>query len=101
MLNLTSCDGSIFHPKLSEGEIEYDVTYPAMEADNVMAEFMPKSMTYKFKNNKFITDLSAGMGMFRANFIGDCETHKMTHLVKMVNKKYTTVYYENSIDLLH
>ncbi|MBT6438373.1 MAG: hypothetical protein HOB26_07385 [Flavobacteriales bacterium] len=101
MLNLISCDSSIFHPKLSEGEIEYDVTYPAMEAENVMVEFMPESMTYKFKNNKFITDLSAGMGMFKANFIGDCETHKMTHLVKMVNKKYNTVYDENSIAILN
>ena len=50
MLNLTSCDGSIFHPKLSEGEIEYDVTYPAMEADNVMAEFIKTSTLFPFVN---------------------------------------------------
>ncbi|MBL4624132.1 MAG: hypothetical protein JKY42_03190 [Flavobacteriales bacterium] len=95
------CNGSIFHPKLAEGEIEYDVTYPVMDPGNIMADFMPKTMTLKFRSNKFITELSAGMGMFRTNFVGDCETHKMTHLVKMVNKKYAAEYDDSSIDILN
>lgn len=101
IVGLVGCDTAIFHPKLAEGEIEYDVTYPVMDPDNVMADFMPKEMTLRFKDNKFITNLSAGMGMFRTNFVGDCETHKMSHLVKMVNKKYTTKYDDNSVDILN
>jgi GLPGLI family protein len=98
---VVGCNGSIFHPKLSEGEIEYDITYPIMDPDNVMADFMPKSMTLKFKDSKFATELTAGMGMFKTNFVSDCKTHKMSHLVKMINKKYSTTYDDSSIDILN
>ncbi|MDA9563881.1 hypothetical protein N9R81_04320 [Flavobacteriales bacterium] len=98
---LYSCSGDLFHPKLAEGEIEYEVSYPVMDPDNVMADFMPKSMSLKFKDNKFITELSAGMGMFKTNFVGDCEKHEMTHLVKMVNKKYATDYNDESVRTLN
>ena len=72
-----------------------------MDKKNFMLDFMPKKMVLKFKDDKYKTSLSAGMGMFRTNFIGNCETHEMSHLVKMVNKKYSAGYNEKSIEIFN
>lgn len=88
ILLITGCESGIFKTGLSEGAIEYDVTYPEMDPDNVLADFMPDVMTMKFKDNHVFNELSAGMGMFKTNFIYDCENRKMEHMVKLINKKY-------------
>jgi GLPGLI family protein len=72
----------------SEGEIHYKVTYPKMDKDNFMRDFMPKKMTLKFKDDKYITNLSAGMGMFKTNFLCDLEKKEFIQMVKLINKKY-------------
>jgi GLPGLI family protein len=83
---LASCGGK---PKgKSEGIIEYKVTYPKMDKSNFMLDFMPKKMTMKFKDDKYMTSLSAGMGMFKTNFICDQEEERFTQMVKLINKKY-------------
>lgn len=63
-----------------------------MEEDNVLADFMPNKMMVSFKENKVSVELSAGMGMFKSNFIADSKSYTMHHLVKLINKKYMTVY---------
>lgn len=72
----------------SQGEIHYKVSYPKMDSDNFMKDFMPKKMIMKFKEDKYITNLSAGMGMFKTNFICDLEHKEFTQMVKLINKKY-------------
>jgi len=53
-----------------------------------MLDFMPKKMVLKFKDNKYTTSLSAGMGMFKTNFIIDSDEHRISQLVKLIDKKY-------------
>ncbi len=72
----------------SEGTITYKVTYPKMAKDNFMLDFMPTKMTLKFKDNIYKTSLSAGMGMFKTNFICDKDDDKFVQTVKLINKKY-------------
>lgn len=72
----------------SQGIIEYKVTYPKMDESNFMYDFMPKKMTMKFQNGKYMTDLTAGMGAFKTNFICNKEDNKFIQLVKLMNKKY-------------
>jgi GLPGLI family protein len=81
-----SCGGS--STGKSEGIILYKVTYPKMDKHNIMFDFMPNKMVMKFKDNKYTTDLSAGMGMFKTNFIVDKESDQFSQLVKLINKKY-------------
>ena len=45
-------------------------------------------MVLKFKDNKYKTSLSAGMGMFKTNFIVDQDADQFSQLVKLINKKY-------------
>ena len=81
-----SCNGK--YEGNSEGEIHYKVTYPKLEKDNFMRDFMPKKMVLKFKDDKYITHLSAGMGMFKTNFLCDFENQEFLQMVKLINKKY-------------
>lgn len=69
---LSSCKDSISDK--SEGVIEYKVTYPKMDKTNFMLDFMPKEMKMYFKDNKYITTVSAGMGTFKTEFVCDQAT---------------------------
>lgn len=83
-----ACDSTLFDTRISEGVIEFEVTYPDMDPDNFLAGLMPDAMTMKFKDNVFNNELSAGMGMFKTNFIANSNTKNLKHSVKLVNKKY-------------
>lgn len=72
----------------SEGIISYKVTYPKMDKSNFMFEFMPKKMEMIFKNDKYMTNLSAGMGLFKTSFLVDKNENEFSQLVKLVDKKY-------------
>lgn len=72
----------------TEGVIEYKVSYPKMEKDNFMRDFMPDKMHVKFKNNTYSNSLTAGMGMFKSSFICSKENSEYIQLVKLINKKY-------------
>ncbi len=77
---------------ISEGIIEYDITYPETDEDNVMKALMPKTMLLKFKNNKVAFEFTGGMGLFKATFISDLQNQNIIHLVKILNKKYALTY---------
>lgn len=80
-----------------EGVIEYKVSYPKMDKNNFMLDFMPRKMVMKFKEDIFSSNLSAGMGMFKSSFVCDQEKKQFTQQVKIINKKYALVLDENGI----
>jgi len=81
-----SCKDGVFDK--TEGVIEYKVTYPKMDKTNFMLDFMPTEMKMYFKDDKYITSVSAGMGTFKTNFICDQTQNEFFQLVKLINKKY-------------
>jgi GLPGLI family protein len=86
-LSLVSCDSFITTEKISEGVIEFDVTYPKADKNDLMASLMPETMKYKFKNNNINSEMKAGMGMFTNIFIINYEKKSLAQLVKIMNKK--------------
>ncbi|MDQ3192700.1 MAG: hypothetical protein M3Q58_13990 [Bacteroidota bacterium] len=82
---------------ISEGIIEYDITYPETTEDNVMIAIMPKTMLLKFKNDKVAFEFTGGMGLFKATFISDLQKQSIIHLVKILNKKYAITYNSSQI----
>jgi len=72
----------------SQGIIIYKVSYPKMDKHNLMFDFMPKKMVLKFKDDKYVTNMTAGMGMFKTNIIVDQEQNQFSQMVKLINKKY-------------
>ena len=82
----------------SEGTISYDVTYPKMDKKNFMFEFMPKKMELIFKDDKYITNLSAGMGLYKTSFLVDKNERKFSQLVKMIDKKFILTLKDEKIE---
>lgn len=80
--------------RLAEGSIEYQVTYPKMDPNSIMAELLPTQMILQFKNNNWHSDLSAGFGMFRMNVINNGNDHEMMQMMKLINEKYVVSYNE-------
>lgn len=72
----------------NQGIIIYKVTYPKMDKSNFMLDFMPDKMVMKFKDGKYVTILTAGMGMFKSSFIVDKDNDQFSQIVKLINKKY-------------
>lgn len=86
---LGSC-GNSGKSGVSEGIIEYDAE--AVDKSHPMADLAPSKMTVKFKDDKSIVELQAGMGLFSTTFISDPETFTMIQLVKLLNKKYVHTF---------
>jgi GLPGLI family protein len=86
LLTLFGCGGK--SSDKNQGIILYKVTYPKMDKGNFMMDFMPDKMVLKFKDDKYITELTAGMGMFKSNFIVDKNNDQFSQIVKLINKKY-------------
>lgn len=75
--------------KISEGYIEYEITYPKIDKDDIfMIGMMPKDMKMKFKDNNTIGELKTGAGVFTTKFITNNNERNLFHYLKLVNKKY-------------
>lgn len=95
------CKGGLFDRRISEGIIEYEVSYPNINPDDMLAGLMPTSMSMKFKNNQFNAELSAGMGMFKTNFISNSNDFHLINSVKLINKKYATRLDKPAVDKMN
>ena len=91
-----SCGGDTSTTQ-EEGQIEYKVSYPKMDKNNFMLDFMPRKMVMKFKDDVYSTNLSAGMGMFKSSFICDQNNNQFIQQVKLINKKYALLLDEKGI----
>ena len=98
---LMSGCGVLFHKDIDEGVIEFEISYPATEAGDLMAGLLPREMTLKFKDGKTIGELSAGMGVFKTALIADPETRTVHQLLKIMSKKYVLELDSNEIHQLY
>ena len=81
------CD-KIFQKNIKEGFIDFKITYPEIEASNVMAGILPHEMKLMFKENKTSGEFTAGMGIFKITLITYPETKIVYQLMKLMSKKY-------------
>jgi len=82
MAFLVACGGN----KVTEGVIEYEVTYPYLDGSSFMVRMLPSKMTMKFKNGKFKTIVSKGKQL-RTEFISDCKKKTLATAFQFGNKK--------------
>lgn len=80
---LAGCGGAAEKPdtRVSEGVITFAASL--VDTDNPIADMAPSKMTVKFKNNKTLVQMSAGMGIVTISFISDPQTKTMTQIFKM------------------
>ena len=98
---LSSCREFTDEKYISEGIIEFQVTYPKTNEDSFMAGLMPETMYFKFKDDKIALDLSGGMGMFKTSFVSNGEKGTLLQMVKMMNKKYAILFDTSDISKMN
>ena len=69
MLLAAGCGHSFMGGGVSEGEIEYKMTFPDMDPDGLMADMLPEKTVLSFNRENQSLDLSAGMGVFRTSMV--------------------------------
>lgn len=89
---LTSCSGSKKSENaLSEGIIEYNAE--VVDQAHPMAGLAPGSATVKFKENKFLVEMST-MGIFNTIFISNPGKKTLTQMVKFMDIKNACIQSE-------
>jgi hypothetical protein len=73
--------------RVQEGVIHYDVTFPYSNEEGLMASMLPSKMTMKFEEDRYVTELTAGMGMFKMKFIANSEKRVLYHTLDMMKDK--------------
>ncbi len=97
-LVLLGCDNLKIDDRLSEGLIEYHLEYPDMDPTSMMADMMPDKMEMRFKDNTYISEVSAGFGMFRMAFVSQVDNKNVSQMVKLLGDKYVAHFDEDLVD---
>lgn len=97
---LTSCAG-VFDKRLKEGRIEYDVSYPDADPDDIFAGLKPDKLSMYFKDDVYMAEMSGGMGTFRTSFISDSKKHELINTVKLFGKKYAIILDDKGVNELN
>lgn len=79
---------SPFQKDITEGVIEYEVTYPELDSNNIMLEMLPDVMIMKFKKDKYKSELKTAAGIIEMAVLADGSTRTMYNMVKIFSDKY-------------
>lgn len=97
IISLASCLSSSDQKGLSEGIIEYEAV--AVDQSNPMANMAPSKMTVKFKENKMIAQMSAGMGVVSLSIVSDPDSRSLMEMVKVFTSKAAHVSDSNDVKM--
>lgn len=74
-------------PKIHQGKILYDITYPKPFEDKWLERLMPDEMEMYFSQNGMKTELTFGLGMIQIGFLTNQEDKELHELLKFMKKK--------------
>ena len=88
-------DGELFKKMLggkniSEGVIEYDISYPKLDPNNMMVSGLPNKAYLRFKNNNTVNDMSGMMGLISITYISKQSDKSVAQTLTLINKKYVS-----------
>lgn len=90
-LLLSACqkiEESFFGTRIEEGVIHYDVSFPySKPEEGLMASMLPSEMKMKFEKGHYVTELTAGMGMFKMRFVANNEKRVLYQTLDMMKQK--------------
>ena len=88
-MTVISCsEEGAFQKHITEGVIEYDVTYPELDSDNLMLEMLPSEMKMTFKEDKFKSQLKTGAGIVEMTVIANGEQKILHNMGKLFSDRY-------------
>jgi len=97
---LVSCDNSIFEREISEGIIEYKVSFPYYDQESIMASMLPENAKLEFKGDHFVSEISSGIA-FKTTLIGNNKEHYIDQQLQLLSKKLFTRLKERDIMVIN
>ncbi len=94
----TKCNNS---DRLTEGKIEYDISYPCLEeSNNPMRMFLPKKMITTFKDHCYKNEFIFSADNFKLELLSECHSKKTKLGFAMGKNRIYTELDSNSISNL-
>jgi len=75
-------------PGLTEGRIEFQITYEQQEIGGYSASLLPAKMTMEFRDNMVKNTIQGGMGFFNLVNVSDLNNYQFITYLKFIDKKY-------------
>jgi len=100
LLLFSGCE-NIFKRNITEGLIEFEITYPETGAGDLMAGILPNQMILRFKDGRTAGSLGTPMGIFKTELLAFPETRTVYQLVKLMNQKHALRVDSKDIESLY
>ncbi len=73
---------------LTEGRIEFQITYEQQEVGGYSASLLPAKMTMEFRDNMIKNTIQGGMGFFNLVNVSDLKNYQFITYLRFIDKKY-------------
>ncbi|WKZ67484.1 MAG: hypothetical protein QY325_06045 [Flavobacteriales bacterium] len=100
-LFLSACGTSLLEQRVTEGTIEYALTFPDYDPNGLMAGMLPERTTLTFTEDRQAAELSAGMGVFRTLMQVDNSGRSMDYHMSMMGKRIVSHLKPRDMDLFN
>ena len=86
-LSGNGCGHSIMQHKVTEGVIEYALSFPDYDPNGLMAGMLPEKTTLTFNEDHQVAELSAGMGVFKTSMVANTGKKILDYQLSVLSKK--------------
>lgn len=87
----------VFDNRISEGTIEYKVSFPELGEESITATLLPETMIYSFKNDQFASFFEAAGGVFKNKIIANRKEKRVDHELKVFRKQIKVLMNETDV----
>jgi len=96
-----SCSSDLLNQKVTEGVIEYALSFPEYDPNGLMANMLPDKTTLAFTNGRQVAELSAGMGVFKTSMVADNEHKQLDYHLSVMSKKMVANLHPRDLHLFN
>lgn len=101
VLLFPGCNSSLLHSRVTEGTIEYALSFPGYDPNGLMAGMLPEKTILSFTEDKQAAEVSAGMGLFRTLMLADNESKQMDYHMSMMGKRIVSHLKPRDLELFN
>ena len=87
--------------RITEGVIEYALSFPDYAPDGLMAGMLPERTTLTFDEDHQVADLSAGMGVFRTSMVANTAERVLDYHMCVMGKKMVSELHPRDLYLFN
>ena len=105
VVSFSSCEQeskSVFNENgITQGIIEFNISYPYLDSNDLGLNILPKTMEMTFKDNTYKIESIGGMGFFVGGYISNNDKKEMDYYMKMMSSKFVSRFNEKGVKKLH